>query len=155
MSAYLTDGYPWILAFHLISVMFWMAGMYYLPRLYVYHAEAYEMDEKGANTETVATFEVMELKLLRIIINPAMIAAWIFGLLLLFSPGLIASSGAWLPVKLLAVVILSVYHGFLARWRKQFLAGTAPHSSVFFRKINEIPPILTVLIVIMVIVKPF
>lgn len=149
MSAFLTDAYLWILSFHLISVMFWMAGMYYLPRLYVYHAEAYETGE------AVATFEVMELKLLKIIINPAMIAAWIFGLLLLFSPGLIASGGYWLPVKLLAVVILSGYHGFLARWRKQFLTGQPPHSSVFFRKINEIPPILTVLIVIMVIVKPF
>ncbi|EJW21065.1 hypothetical protein IMCC14465_08610 [alpha proteobacterium IMCC14465] len=149
LSNLLTNAYTWLLSLHLISVMFWMAGMYYLPRLFVYHAEAME------NNEPFKVFERMELNLLRIIINPAMIAAWIFGLLLLFSPGQIESAGYWLPIKLSAVVILSAYHGMLSGWRKKFLLEKPPKSSKFFRMINEIPPILTVLIVIMVIVKPF
>ena len=84
-----------------------------------------------------------------------MIAAWIFGLLLLFSPGQIESAGYWLPIKLFAAVVLYAYHGMLSSWRKKFLLETPPKSSKFFRIINEIPPILTILIVIMVIVKPF
>ena len=98
MADILTGAYTWLLSLHLISVMFWMAGMYYLPRLFVYHAEAIE------NNEPFKVFERMEYNLLRIIINPAMIVAWIFGLLLLFSPGQIESAGYWLPIKLFAVV---------------------------------------------------
>ena len=145
----LWDFSKWITALHVIAVMFWMAGMYYLPRLYVYHAEAYE------NGEMVATFEAMEANLLRIIINPAMIAAWLFGLALLLRPGFFVNAGLWIYVKLLCLVILLVYHIFLARWRKQFLTGESPKSSRFFRMINEIPPVLTIIIVIMVIVQPF
>ena len=104
MADILTGAYTWLLSLHLISVMFWMAGMYYLPRLFVYHAEAIE------NNEPFKVFERMEYNLIRIIINPAMIAAWIFGLLLLFSPGQIESAGYWLPIKLLAVIFLSAYH---------------------------------------------
>lgn len=149
MGELLTQHYVWILSFHLISVMFWMGGMYYLPRLFAYHAEAME---KGKPYDV---FERMEHRLLRIIINPAMIAAWVFGLLLLFSPGQIENAGYWLHVKLAAVVGLSAYHGMLAGWRRKFLTGIPPKSSRFFRLVNEIPPILTILIVIMVIVKPF
>ena len=149
MADILTGAYTWLLSLHLISVMFWMAGMYYLPRLFVYHAEAIE------NNEPFKVFEGMEYNLIRIIINPAMIAAWIFGLLLLFSPGQIESAGYWLPIKLFAVIFLSAYHVMLSSWRKKFLLETPPKSSNFFRMINEIPPILTILIVIMVIVKPF
>jgi putative membrane protein len=149
MADILTGAYTWLLSLHLISVMFWMAGMYYLPRLFVYHAEAIE------NNEPFKVFERMEYNLIRIIINPAMIAAWIFGLLLLFSPGQIESAGYWLPIKLFAVIFLSAYHVMLSSWRKKFLLETPPKSSNFFRMINEIPPILTILIVIMVIVKPF
>ncbi|MGC6475996.1 MAG: protoporphyrinogen oxidase HemJ [Parvibaculales bacterium] len=139
----------WILAFHIIFVMFWMAGMYYLPRLFVYHAEAYEQNEP------VKTFEVMELKLLRIILNPAMILAWVFGLALLLRPGFYADAGQWINIKILCLIILTAYHVFLARWRRQFLLGQSPRPSRFFRMINEIPPVLTIIIVIMVIVKPF
>ena len=149
MADNLTGAYTWLLSLHLISVMFWMAGMYYLPRLFVYHAETIE------NNEPFKVFERMEYNLIRIIINPAMIAAWIFGLLLLFSPGQIESTGYWLPIKLFAAVVLYAYHGMLSSWRKKFLLETPPKSSKFFRIINEIPPILTILIVIMVIVKPF
>ena len=139
----------WVEAFHIISVMFWMAGMYYLPRLFVYHAEAIE----GGREHCV--FEKMEANLLRIIMNPAMVAAWTFGLLLLTRPGFALDAGFWLWTKLALVVILSGYHGFLAAERKKFLTGAAPHSSRFYRMINEIPPVLTVFIVIMAVVKPF
>jgi len=149
MSDFLVDYYTWILAFHLIAVMFWMAGMYYLPRLFVYHAEAME---SGAPHQI---FETMEEKLLRIIMNPAMIAAWLFGILLLVRDGFWANAGVWMHIKLTAIFILSGYHGFLAAMRRKFLAGAPPRSSRFFRLINEIPPVLTVLIVIMVIVRPF
>ena len=139
----------WVEAFHVISVMFWMAGMYYLPRLFVYHAEAIEGGRE------YGVFEKMEANLLRIIMNPAMIAAWTFGLLLLTRPGFALGAGFWLWTKLALVVILSGYHGFLAAERKKFLTGVTPHSSRFYRMINEIPPVLTVFIVILAVVKPF
>ena len=139
----------WVEAFHIISVMFWMAGMYYLPRLFVYHAEAIEGGRE------YGVFEKMEANLLRIIMNPAMIAAWTFGLLLLTRPGFALDAGFWLWTKLALVVILTGYHGFLAAERKKFLTGATPHSSRFYRMINEIPPVLTVFIVIMAVVKPF
>ena len=139
----------WVEAFHIISVMFWMAGMYYLPRLFVYHAEAIE------DGREYGVFEKMEANLLRIIMNPAMIAAWTFGLLLLTRPGFALGAGFWLWTKLALVVILSGYHGFLATERKKFLTGSTPHSSRFYRMINEIPPALTVFIVILAVVKPF
>lgn len=149
MRDFLAEIYPWLLAFHIIVVMFWMAGMYYLPRLFVYHAEAME---KG---EAYQIFEVMEVKLLRLIINPAMIVAWILGLSLMARSGFWEAAGGWMHTKLFLVIILSGYHGFLARWRKQFLTGTPPYSSRFFRIVNEVPPVLTIFIVILVVVQPF
>ncbi|MGB1117418.1 MAG: protoporphyrinogen oxidase HemJ [Parvibaculales bacterium] len=139
----------WIEAFHIISVMFWMAGMYYLPRLFVYHAEAIEGGQE------YGVFEKMEANLLRIIMNPAMIAAWTFGLLLITRPGFALGAGFWIWTKLALVVFLSGYHGFLASERQKFLAGAAPHNSRFYRMINEIPPVLTIFIVILVVVQPF
>ena len=100
-------------------------------------------------------FEKMEYNLLRIIMNPAMIAAWIFGLLLIARTGFLDGEIGWLLIKLSLVVLLSGYHGFLSAMRKKFLTGKAPRSSRFFRMINEIPPVFTIIIVIMVIVKPF
>lgn len=149
MRDVLADLYPWILAFHIIAVMFWMAGMYYLPRLFVYHAEAMEAGEP------FAIFETMEKNLLRIIMTPAMVVAWILGLSLILRAGFIESAGVWLHVKLSLVLILSGYHGFLASTRKKFLSQTLPRSSHFYRMINEIPPVLTVFIVILVVVQPF
>ena len=145
----LLDLQDWLEAFHIISVMFWMAGMYYLPRLFVYHAEAMEAGDPHQ------TFEKMEHNLLRIIMNPALIATWTFGLLLISRPGFWEGAGHWLIAKLCFVVILTGYHGFLAASRKKFLSGEPPHSSRFYRMINEIPPVLTVFIVILVVVKPF
>lgn len=149
MRDFLADIYLWILAFHIIAVMFWMAGMYYLPRLFVYHAEAMERDEP------FAMFEVMEKNLLRIIMTPAMIVAWILGVCLILRSGFWESAGIWLHVKMSLVLILTGYHGFLASSWKKFLTGQLPRSSKFYRMINEIPPALTVFIVILVVVQPF
>jgi putative membrane protein len=145
----LADYYRWILAFHIIAVMFWMAGMYYLPRLFVYHVEALE------NATPHEMFPVMEEKLLRIIMTPAMSAAWVFGLLLIFAGGHWPIVNLWLITKLGLVIGLSAYHGFLAASAKKLQSGTAPHSSKFYRMINEVPPVLTVAIVILVVVQPF
>ena len=147
--AFLSDLYPWTKALHLIAVMFWMGGMYYLPRLFVYHAEA------APGSPEAQTFKVMERRLLRGIINPAMVAAWILGVSLLLTPGLIDWSNGWIHVKLGLVILLSAYHGFLSRWRRAFERDEVPYSSRFFRIVNEIPPLFTIFIVILVIVRPF
>lgn len=149
MTDFILDHYNWIKAFHLIAVISWMAGMLYLPRLFVYHADA----EKGS--ELSETLKIMERKLLRIIINPAMAITWILGLSMLLANTTLLTSGGWMHVKLTAVVLLSAFHGYLAKQRKVFLRDENKKTSKFYRKINEIPTILMIAIVIMVIVKPF
>jgi protoporphyrinogen IX oxidase len=140
----------YVKAIHLIAAFAWMAGMFYLPRLYVYHAEI------GAGTPQAETFKVMERRLLKTIINPAMIATITLGLWIAFGTGYgYWTSGAWLHVKVLLVALLVVLHVFLARWRRKFEADEIPHSGEFFRIINEVPTILLVGIVILAIVKPF
>ena len=148
MQEFLSQYYIWIVAAHLIGVISWMAGMLYLPRLFVYHVSA----EKGSDQSE--TFKIMERKLLRIIINPAMIAVWVFGLLMLYaSPGLLEQH--WMHVKLTAVVLMTgVQHGYI-KWVKRFAADENVKSEKFFRIINEIPTVLMIIIVIMVIVQPF
>jgi len=137
--------YPWIKALHLSAVIFWMAGLLYLPRLFVYHSVA----KIGGELE--AKMEEAEAKLLRIIMNPAMMVAFILGLVMLFAyPQPIA---IW--VKVVLAIGLIVYHVFLAKTRKQFLGGGRPRSEKFFRMINEVPAIVTLIIVILAIVKPF
>jgi protoporphyrinogen IX oxidase len=137
-------------AFHLIAAFAWMAGMFYLPRLYVYHAEV------GPGTLQAETFKVMERRLLRMIINPAMILTLALGLWIAFGTGYnYWNSGGWLHAKVGLVILLLALHGFLARWRKAFAAGVVPHSPQFFRIINEVPTILLIGIVILVVVKPF
>jgi len=144
--------YRWVLAFHIIAVIAWMAGMLYLPRLYVYHCAA---EEGSVQSET---FKVMERRLLRAIINPAMIATWLLGLWLAWL-GPDSHYGwfnsGWLQVKLVFVLALSALHGMLARWRKDFAADKNRHSHKFYRIINEIPTILLIVIVILAVVKPF
>jgi putative membrane protein len=144
--------YTWIKAFHIIAVIAWMAGMLYLPRLFVYHSVA----EKGSVQSE--TFKVMERRLLRAIINPAMIAVWLLGLWLAWNGpdsryGWFASP--WLHAKLVLVVALSALHGLFARWTKDFAADRNRHSQRFYRIINEVPTLLMVIIVILVVVKPF
>ncbi|MFY9898539.1 MAG: protoporphyrinogen oxidase HemJ [Xanthobacteraceae bacterium] len=144
--------YEWIKAFHVIAVIAWLAGMLYLPRLFVYHCVA----EKGSVQSE--TFKTMERRLLRIIINPAMVATWLLGLWLAWHGpdsryGWFASG--WLLAKLALVIALSTLHGWCARWVKDFAADRNRHSQEFYRLINEIPAILMAAIVILAVVKPF
>jgi putative membrane protein len=139
--------YEWIKALHVIAVISWMAGMLYLPRLFVYHCEA-EIGSKQSET-----FKVMERRLLKAIINPAMIVTWLAGLYLAWSGNWFASP--WLHAKLTLVIVLSGVHGFFSRWVKDFAADRNPRSQKFYRIINEIPTVLMILIVILVVVKPF
>lgn len=142
--------YEWLKALHLIAVIFWMAGLLYLPRLFVYHSASKPGGELEAKMIEAAQ------KLMRIIMNPAMIAAFILGLILTFGYNAAnLTTSFWLPVKLILVFALMGYHGFLSKQRKLFAQGERPKSEKFFRRINEIPAIFTIIIVIMVIVKPF
>ena len=139
--------YLWLKAFHVITVIAWMAGMLYLPRLFVYHCEA------EAGSRQSETFKVMERRLLRAIINPAMVATWVLGLWLTFDGGFLKAG--WLHGKLVLVLILSGIHGFLSRAVRDFAADRNARSQRFYRIINEIPTVLMIGIVILVIVKPF
>ncbi|UDL93539.1 protoporphyrinogen oxidase HemJ [Lichenihabitans sp. PAMC28606] len=139
--------YLWIKALHVISMVAWMAGMLYLPRLFVYHVEA------GPRTPQSETFKIMERRLLRAIMNPAMIAVWITGLWLAYEGGWFRDG--WLHGKILLVVLLSGCHGFLAASTRRFANDANVKSSRYFRVVNEIPTVLLIGIVILVIVKPF
>lgn len=140
--------YLWFKSIHLISVICWMAGLLYLPRIYVYHTKV------AVGSETDKTFQVMEQKLLRFIMNPAMISTFIFGLINAYIYGF-AALDTWFHIKMLAVLILVIFHGLLARWRKDFATGNNVHSEKFYRIINEVPTFCMIVAVIMVIVKPF
>jgi putative membrane protein len=139
--------YEWLKALHIIAVIAWMAGMLYLPRLFVYHCEA---DPGSRQSET---FKVMERRLLRAIMNPAMIATWVLGLWLAWSGGWFGAS--WFHLKLALVLALSVVHGMLARYVKEFAADRNRHSQKFYRIINEVPTVLMIVIVLVVVLKPF
>ena len=139
--------YLWLKALHVIAVISWMAGMLYLPRLFVYHCDA-EVGSKQSET-----FKVMERRLLRAIINPAMVATWVLGLWLAQEGGFLKAG--WLHGKFALVVAMSAIHGFYARWVREFAEDRNVHSQKFYRIINEIPTLLMIGIVILVIVKPF
>jgi protoporphyrinogen IX oxidase len=139
--------YPWLKAAHVIAIIAWMAGMLYLPRLFVYHCEA----EPGSKQSE--TFKVMERRLLTVIINPAMVASWALGLWLAWDGGWYAAP--WLQAKVMLVLVLSGLHGLFARWVRLFGADGNPHSQKFYRIINEVPTILLIGIVILAVVKPF
>jgi putative membrane protein len=145
----LTPLYPWIKAFHVISLIAWMAGIFYLPRLFVYHCG---LARGSAESER---FKVMERRLLKQIMTPAMIATWVFGLLLVLTPGVIDWHAGWWHVKLLAVILMSGFHGASSKWRREFLEDRNRRSHRFYRMANEVPTVLMVVIVIMVVVKPF
>jgi putative membrane protein len=140
-------AYPWIKALHVIAVISWLAGMLYLPRLFVYHCDA-EIGSKQSET-----FKLMEWRLLKAIINPAMAITWLAGLYLAWAGHWYASG--WFHAKLTLVVILSGVHGFFSRWVKDFAADRNTRSEKFYRIINEMPTVLMIGIVILVIVKPF
>lgn len=142
--------YLYVKAFHVIAMVAWMAGMFYLPRLYVYHVGA------PAGSQLSETLKIMESRLLRAIINPAMILTWLLGLILIFGFDVIdLRTSPWLHAKITLVVLLTVFHVFLARWRKDFAADRNTRSDRFYRVANEIPTVLLILIVILVVVKPF
>jgi putative membrane protein len=141
--------YPWIKALHVIAVIAWMAGQLYLPRLYVYHCEV-----KPGSAES-ERFKVMERRLLRQIILPAMVAVWCFGLVLAFTPSVIDWHAGWWHVKLIAVLALSGFSGALSRWRRDFLEDRNTRPQRFYRIANEVPTALMIVIVVMVIVRPF
>ena len=143
------DLYPWLKVAHLFSVIAWMAGIFYLPRLFVYHAEA------AIGSDKSETFKLMERRLYRGIMNPAMIATYLFGLMLAGIPGVVDWSLGWIWVKLAAVLVLTGIHILLGRWRTEFAADRNHHPERFFRIVNEIPTVLLILILVMVIVKPF
>lgn len=147
---FLAPAYLWIKALHVTAIIAWMAGMLYLPRLYVYHCQTVR---GSAESER---FKVMEHRLLRQIVNPAMMAAWTFGILLVLTPGVIDwGRDHWWHVKLTAVLLLSAMHGQFARWRQDFLEDRNRRPARFYRIANEVPAVLMLIIVFMVIAKPF
>ena len=136
---------------HLIAVISWMAGLLYLPRIFVYHSEAIKNKK---SEDLVLIFKAMERRLFIYIMNPAMIISWIFGFLLIYSIGFENFNNLWLKMKLLLVVLLTVYHFFLFYYLKKFGEDTNPYSSKFYRIINEMPTILLILIILIVVFKP-
>lgn len=142
--------YLWVKAFHIMAVIAWMAGLFYLPRLFVYHVSA----AKGS--ELSETFKVMERRLLKAIMTPAMLVAWILGLWLAFGFGAVdMGSDGWFHAKLTLVVLLTVYHMALARWRKDFERDANTRDARFYRIVNEVPTVLMAGIVLMVVLRPF
>ena len=141
------DLYPWLKAFHIIAVIAWMAGMLYLPRLFVYHAKT------QPGSEASETFKVMERRLLRAIVNPAMIAAWALGLAMAWQHDLWGEG--WFHGKLALLLGMQLVHAGLARWRRHFANDENRHSERFYRIVNEVPTVLLIGIVILAVVKPF
>ena len=135
---------------HLISVISWMAGLLYLPRIFVYHSESIEMKK---SEDLGLTFKIMEKKLFVYIMNPAMILSWIFGLLLIYSVGFDNLNNFWLQLKLLLVVILTIYHFFLFHCLRKFSENNNSHTTRFYRIINEIPTILLICIIFIIVFK--
>ncbi len=150
MSDLLVAIYPWVKTLHVIAVISWMAGLFYLPRLFVRHSESVE---QGSKTDDL--FQLMELKLLRVIMNPAMIVAWVCGLIMVFTPGVIDWSWGWPWVKAVAVIAMTWFHYWLSQRRKDFIAGLNRTSGKQYRLMNEVPTLLMIVIVAMVIARPF
>lgn len=148
MQELLLEHYNIVKALHLVSVISWMAGLLYLPRLFVYHADA----EKGS--ELSETLKIMERKLLRIIMNPAMIAAWLFGLAMLYANDSLLSQ-PWMHAKLGLIVLMTVFHHALGRWRKVFVRDENKRDHKFYRRVNEVPTLLMLGIVFLAVLKPF
>lgn len=149
MADFLSDVRLWTRALHVISVIAWMAGLLYLPRLFVYHCGT----EPGS--EASEMLKVMERRLLRAIMTPAMVATFVFGAALLATPGVAAWSSGWLYAKLALVVALAAAHGFMAKWRKDFAADRNARPARFYRVANEVPTVLMIAIVVLAVVRPF
>ena len=145
----MSGAYPWLKALHIIAVIAWMAGLLYLPRLFVYHAEV------PTGSDRAATFMVMERRLMRGIMNPALVLTYVFGLGLAATPGIIDWGSGWIWAKLALVLLLTGFHGLLERWRRDFAAGRNRRPARFYRIVNELPTVAMIAIVILVVVKPF
>jgi len=148
MNDILIFFYPWIKALHIMSVIAWMAGLFYLPRLFVYHVE----ETKSGEPKDVI-FQKMERKLLRVIMNPAMVATWIFGLLLVATPGVVDWYAVWPYTKGAGIVAMTWFHHWLGLRRKDFITGSNQVTGRQFRMMNEVPTLLMVVIVLSVVVR--
>jgi putative membrane protein len=150
MTDALIAAYPWVKSLHVIAVIAWMAGLFYLPRLYVYHVEQVE-----AGSATDDMFQTMERRLLRAIMNPSMIATWVFGLLLVFTPGVVNWTEVWPWTKAAAVIGMTWFHMWCSARRKDFVSGANARTGRQFRMMNEVPTLLLLVIVFSVIARPF
>ena len=150
MTDFLIDYYVWTKTLHVISVIAWMAGLFYLPRLFVYHAE-----KVGLEGETHELFLTMERRLLRAIMNPAMVSAWVFGLGLVFTPGIVDWTEVWPWTKAAAVLGMTWFHHWCGYRRKDFVAGTNIRVGRYYRLMNEVPTLLLIVIIVSVIARPF
>jgi len=148
MSDLLSDLYPWIKSLHIMSVMAWMAGLFYLPRLFVHHTE-----QSTAGDEKDTLFQMMELKLFKLIMNPSMISTWIFGLCLVFTPGIVDWSSVWPWTKAISVLAMTWFHHWLGSRRKDFVSGSNTRTGRTYRMMNELPTVLMIVIVLSVVVK--
>ncbi|MGQ0484693.1 MAG: protoporphyrinogen oxidase HemJ [Hyphomicrobiales bacterium] len=145
----MADFYLWAKAVHVIAVVAWMVGLFYLPRLFVYHAAS------APSGEVSEQFKIMERRLAEAIMVPAAVTSWLAGLLTAWLGGILWPMPLWLAVKLTTVLVLSIFHGMLERNRRQFARDLRPHGALYFRIVNEVPTLLLVVIVVMVIVRPF
>lgn len=150
MTELMVTLYPWMKALHVMAVLAWMAGLFYLPRLFVYHVE-----QAGALAGGAGLFVTMEDKLYRVIMTPAMLAAWLAGLALAATPGAVDWSAAWPWAKAAAVLAMTWFHVWCGRRRRDLAAGTDARSGRHYRMMNEVPTLLMVVIVLAVIVRPF
>ena len=149
VNGFLAAAYPWLKALHIVAVIAWMAGLLYLPRLYVYHADV------PPGSRRAAMLEIMERRLLRGIMLPAIVMTYGFGGMLLSVPGVVDWRQGWIWSKLALVLLLTVFHVKLAQWRRDFAAGRFTNSSRFYRIVNEIPTVIMIAIVLLVVLKPF
>ena len=148
MTEFLALAYPWVKSLHVISVIAWMAGLFYLPRLFVYHVE--QVGEEG---KTHDMFTTMERRLLKAIMNPAMIATWVFGVMLVLTPGVVDWGSIWPWTKTASVLAMTWFHIWLGKRRKDFLAGENTVSGRNYRLMNEVPTVLMIVIVFSVIAR--
>jgi putative membrane protein len=150
MIDFLAAAYPWTKSLHVISIIAWMAGLFYLPRLFVYHVE-----KVGQNGETAELFQTMERRLLKAIMNPAMIASWVFGIALISTPGVVDWAAAWPYAKFAAIIGMTWFHMWCGARRKDLMVEGVQRSGRHYRLMNEVPTVLLIVIVISVIARPF
>ncbi|MGI1662177.1 CopD family protein [Palleronia sp. KMU-117] len=150
MTDFLIAAYPWTKTLHVIAVIAWMAGLFYLPRLFVYHVE-----KVGTGGETDALFQTMERRLLKAIMNPSMIASWLFGVALVMTPGVVDWGAVWPWTKAASILAMTWFHMWCAARRKDFVAGTNTRTGRQYRMMNEVPTLLLIVIVVSVIARPF